>query len=132
MFFKDLLLILKETIMKLKINLNDIHWWFWFLTLIFIIVAIAGWPQAYNIVIFISAIQVIYFLIREKSLTAFPVQIRLVYFGLSLFGLWPEVRLIVYILLLLGTIMVTFFGQCSIAAVLKVMPWNKGREVRLN
>lgn len=118
--------------MKLKIDLNDLHWWFWFITLVFLIAAIAGWTEAYRIVIFISAIQVVYFLIREKSILAFPVQIRLVYFGFTLFGLWPAVRLIFFIILLLGTVMVTFWGKCSIALILKPMPWNKGREVRLN
>jgi len=41
----------------------------------------------------ISAWQVIFFLSQEKSLSAFPVQIRIVYFVFTLFGLWPEVRL---------------------------------------
>ena len=62
----------------------------------------------------------------------FPVQIRIVYFAFTLLGLLPEVRTVIYVILLLGTIMVTFFGRCSIALVLKHMPWNRGREVRLN
>jgi len=41
------------------------------------------------------------------------------------------VRWYIYAILLLGTIMVTFFARCSIALVLKHMPWNRGREVRL-
>jgi hypothetical protein len=28
--------------------------------------------------------------------------------------------------------MVTFIGRCAIALVLKQMPWNRGRELRLN
>ena len=118
--------------MALKINATDIRWWFWAVTLAFIIAAVAGWTQGYQIVMGISAVQVIFFLIQEKSLVTFPSQIRVVYFAFTLFGLWPEVRLYIYIILLLGTFMVTFFGRCSIALVLKYMPWNKGREVRLN
>jgi len=118
--------------MELKINAGDIRWWFWAVTLAFIIAAVAGWPQAYYVVMAISAVQVIFFLVQEKSLSSFPVQIRMVYFAFTLFGFWPEVRLIIYIILLLGTVMVTFFGRCSIALVLKHMPWNKEREVRLN
>ena len=118
--------------MELKINAGDIRWWFWTVTLAFIIAAVAGWTQAYYVVMAISAVQVIFFLVQEKSLSSFPVQIRTVYFAFTLFGFWPEVRLIVYIILLLGTVMVTFFGRCSIALVLKHMPWNKEREVRLN
>ena len=118
--------------MELKINTVDVRWWYWATTLAFIIAALAGWPPGYYFVIGISALQVLFFLAQEKSLTTFPMQIRIVYFALALFGLWPEVRLFIYIILLLGTIMVAFYGRCSIAFVLKYMPWNRGREVRLN
>ena len=118
--------------MKIKINAADFRWWFWAITLVFIIAALVGWTPGYYLVMAISAIQVVYFLSQEKSLIAFPVQTRVVYFGLTLFGLWPEVRFVFYALLLIGTIMVTFFDQCSIARVLRRMPWNREREVRLN
>jgi len=80
----------------------------------------------------ISAVQVLFFLAQEKSLASFPSQIRVVYFAFTLFGLWPALRFFIYMILLVGTVMVTFFGRCSIALVLKQMPWNRGREVRLN
>lgn len=118
--------------MELKINATDIRWWFWAVTLVFIVAAAAGWNPGYYVVMCISAVQVIFFLTQEKSLAAFPVQIRVVYFAFTLFGFWPEVRLYIYILLLLGTFMVVLFERCSIALVLKYMPWNRGREVRLN
>lgn len=118
--------------MQLKINATDIRWWFWAITLVFIIVAVAGWEPGYYVVMGISAVQVLFFLAQEKSLVTFPSQIRVVYFAFTLFGLWPEVRVYLYIVLLLGTVMVTLFGRCSIALVLKHMPWNRGREVRLN
>ena len=118
--------------MELKINATDIRWWFWATTLGFMIAALAGWVPGYAIVMGISAVQVIFFLAQEKSLIAFPVQIRIVYFAFTLFGLWPGVRLYVYLILLLGTVMVTFFARCVIALMLKQMPWNQGREVRLN
>jgi len=118
--------------MELKISATDIRWWFWSITLAFIVAAVVGWTPGYYIVMGISAVQVLFFLAQEKSLAAFPVQIRVVYFAFTLFALWPEVRLFTYIILLLGTVMVVFFGRCSIALILKHMPWNQGREVRLN
>lgn len=113
-------------------NISDIRWWFWAVTLAFMIAAIAGWTTGYYVVMAISMVQVIFFLVQEKSLAAFPTQIRIVYFIITLFGFWPIVRLVIYILLLLGTVMVTFFGKCSIGFLLKYMPWNREREVRLN
>ena len=73
----------------------------------------------------------LFFVVQEKVLAAWPVQVRLVYFAWSLLGLWPAARIVFYLLLLLGTIMGAFFGRCSISMILKVMSWNKGREVRL-
>lgn len=114
--------------MELKINLSDIRWWFWAVTLAFIVAAIAGWTWGYFFVMAISAIQVLYFWVQESSFSALQTQVRIVYFGLTLFGLWPEVRLFIYLILLLGTIMVTFFDRCFIARALKEMPWNRSRE----
>jgi len=118
--------------MELEIRTRDIRWWFWSVTLVFIVAAIAGWVPGYYVVIGISGIQVLFFMAQEKSLLAFPTQIRVVYFAFTLFSLWPEVRLFIYVILMIGTVMVTFFGRCAIALMLKRMPWNKGREVRLN
>lgn len=118
--------------MELKMNPKDIRWWFWLITLVFIIAAIIGWGPGYYIVIGISAVQVLYFLIQEKSFITLPSQIRLVYFLYSLLGLWSEGRLVLYVILMIGTVMVTFWGKCSIALCLKYMPWNKEREIRLN
>ncbi|MDH3318059.1 MAG: hypothetical protein OEO84_00005 [Betaproteobacteria bacterium] len=115
--------------MELKIRPRDIRWWFWAVTLAFIVAAIAGWTWGYFFVMAISGIQVLFFWAQERSFSAFPTQVRIAYFGLTLFGLWPEVRLFMYGLLLLGTIMVTFFDRCFIARVLKVMPWNRSPQV---
>jgi len=118
--------------MELKTDSGNIRWWFWTVTLVFIIAAVVGWSPGYYVVIAISAVQVVFFLVQEKSLSSFPVQIRVFYFAFTLLGLWPEVRLFIYIILLLGTVMVAFFGRCSVALILKHMPWNREREVRLN
>jgi len=118
--------------MELNIKTTNIRWWFWATTLGFMIAALAGWTPGYAIVMSISAVQIFFFLAQEKSLSAFPVQIRVTYFAFTLFGLWPGLRLYIYTILLVGTFMVTFFARCVIALMLKQMPWNRGREVRLN
>jgi hypothetical protein len=33
--------------MNSKINIESLNWWFWFLNLIFIVAAIAGWTPGY-------------------------------------------------------------------------------------
>ena len=111
--------------MKLKLEARKIDWWFWAITLIFIVFAVSGWDIAYNIVIIISAIQIIYFAFIQKSIFSFDTQVRIVYFAFTLTGLSATLRLPFYILLLIGTIMVVFWGRCGIALVLRKMPWNK-------
>ena len=117
--------------MQLKMRPADIRWWFWPVTLVFMIAALAGWTPGYLVVIALSAIQVVYFLVQEKSLLAFPTQVRMVYFAFTLFGLWPAGRIILIGLLAIGTFMVTFFGRCIISLGLKPMPWNSQREARI-
>jgi len=70
--------------------------------------------------------------IRNGSISTFPVQIRLVYLGVTLQGLWEAPRVYVFVLLLAGTFVVAAFGRCGIALVLKPMPWNRDRELQGN
>ncbi|MEE4176060.1 MAG: hypothetical protein V2I46_00980 [Bacteroides sp.] len=118
--------------MKKSIDPNSLIWWFWLLTLLFILAALMGWNPGYYLVMLMSLVQVFYFFRKEKNLMAFPTQIRLVYLLFTLSGFWPAGRFYFFLVLFLGTMMVTFFGRCSIAMVLKRMPWNKNREIRLN
>jgi hypothetical protein len=118
--------------MNSKINIESLNWWFWFLNLVFIVAAIAGRTPGYYLTMIVSFLNLLNCLVKEKNMAAFPAQIRLVYFAITLLGFWPGGRFYVYILLLVGTFMVTFLGKCSIAMVLKYMPWNKGRETRLD
>ena len=111
--------------MQLAIKTREVEWWFWAVTLAFIIFALIGWIPGYYIVMVISCIQILYFVKKEGGLMAFPTQVRIVYFAFTLFGLWAAVRFPFYIVLLIGTVMVTFTGRCFIALVLKVLPWNK-------
>lgn len=118
--------------MQVHTNTSDVRWWFWAVTLVLISAALLGWNTAYHLVMVISGFQVLYFWMQEKSVSSFPTQIRIVYFAFTLLGFWPGVRIFIYVILLLGTLMVTFFNRCAIALVLKQMPWNRNREVRLN
>ena len=111
--------------MELAIKTKEVEWWFWAVTLAFIIFALIGWIPGYYIVMAISLTQIFYFAKKEGSLLAFPTQVRIAYFAFTLLGLWVAVRFPFYILLLIGTVMVTFTGRCFIAIMLKVLPWNK-------
>lgn len=117
--------------MKLRMDSANPFWWFWVITLILIVCAVAGWTPGYYLVMTVSAVQVIVFLFRDRNVMAFPFQVRFVYLAVTLIGLWETGRLLIYLLLLLGTAMVVFFGRCSISMLLKPMPWNRNRAPAL-
>ena len=121
--------------MKLAVNPQSREWWYWALTLICMITGLAAnymageqmaQLSAYGFygVIAISVVQTIDF-IFSKGVFAFPSQVREVYTAFVIIALFDPTR-IFYWLLLVGTIMVTLFGRCTIARVLIMMPWNKG------
>ncbi|MDH5398989.1 MAG: hypothetical protein OEX02_12640 [Cyclobacteriaceae bacterium] len=113
--------------MKFKMQLDSFDWWIWAITLLFIILAVAGFSEGYYLVIAISGFQIVYVGIREKSLVAFESQVRIMYCALTLVGLWEVGRLYFYVLLLIGTVLVVFFGRCGVALFLRKMPWNKDK-----
>ena len=121
--------------MKFYINLNSREWWYWALTLVSMVVGLAagymaGEQMAQNsaygfyAVILISVVQSIEYVVLTGAVS-FPSQVRLVYTLFVIIALFDPTR-IFYWMLLVGTIMVTFFGRCIIARVLAMMPWNAG------
>lgn len=110
--------------MELTIETNKIDWWFWVITLAFILIALLGWIPAYYIVMVISLIQVVYFAQRDGG-WAFTTQVRILYFVVTLLALWSLIRFPLFIFALIGTAMVAFTGNCILALFLKKMPWNK-------
>jgi hypothetical protein len=59
----------------------------------------------------------------KDGFTALTTQVRLVYGAFTVLALLDP-SLLLFGVLLLGTIMVTFFDRCIIAKVLLMMPWN--------
>ena len=114
--------------MKFKMDVRSMEWWFWAVTLVLLIAAVAGWTPGYLAVIIVSFAQIPYIAIRSRSVVSFASQVRIAYFGLTLFGLWPAVRIYMYAALIIGTIMVVFFDRCGIALAHSKMPWNKEME----
>ena len=111
--------------MKFLIDLKSIDWWLWAVTLALLIAAVAGWTPGYAAVMILSFVQIPFVALKMGSIVSFASQVRIAYFGLTLFGLWEAARFYLYAALIIGTAMVVLFDRCSIALVLKQMPWNK-------
>lgn len=121
--------------MKLRIEPNTVDWWYWAITLVAMIIGLAGAYMSGEIsatashygfytVIAVSWLQVVHFVARS-GVFSFPSQVRWVYAAFVTIALYDPSN-IFYWMLLVGTVMVTFFGRCIIARMLVLMPWNKG------
>jgi len=109
--------------MKPVMNVWSMSWWFWLVTLALLLAGLGGWQAGFPGAGGLSAVQVVFFMVRERSAVSFPVQVRIAYLGLVVVALFDPWR-VLFVLLALGTVMVTFFDRCFIALVLRKMPWN--------
>lgn len=110
--------------MKPVIHPDSLEWWFWPILFIFLVLGMFGWTKGFYVVIVVSAVQAVHFISKEKSLMAFPSQIRFVYFLFTVIGIFDPTR-IWYGLMTISTFMVAFFDKCLLARILMLMPWNK-------
>jgi len=115
--------------MKLNIRYRHFDWWYWLVICIGIGAGLAGWRGGFQLCAATSALQLAHFIIRDRSLTSFPVQVREVWLALVLLALWPPLWWM-FIALFVGVAMVVLFDRCGIARALVRMPWN--RDVKLS
>lgn len=111
--------------MKLNIKYRNTDWWLWLAIGLSIGGGLAGWPAGYLLCAALSALNLLYFIVLERSLHSFPVQVREVWLAMVLAALWPALEWL-FIPLFLGMVLVVFFDRCGIARVLVKMPWNRG------
>ena len=107
----------------MKIN-NDIVTRYWGATTVLLVGVVSGCSYCLPAVIALNIIQVIHFIIRERSLLAFPVQVRATYLGLLFLAQAPYMFWIFW-WQLIGTAAMVFFSYCFLARVMSLMPWNK-------
>ena len=110
--------------MKPVIHPDSLEWWIWPVIFVFLLSGMLGWQKGFYVVIAISAIQSVYFIVKEKSLRVFPSQVRFVYLLFTIIGMFDPTH-IWYGLMTLSTFMVAFFDKCLLARMLILMPWNK-------
>ena len=109
---------------------NNLVWWYWAATTILLIGVVAGNTLSLKAVIALNAIQVIHFILREKSLVAFPLQVRITYFGLLFLAQAPFMFWIFW-WQLIGTSAMVLFEYCFLARCLSLLPWNKKESYSL-
>jgi hypothetical protein len=105
-------------------RLTSISWWYWAITDVMLIAAVLGWQKGFAAAIAFNLVQALHFLVREKSLTSFPVQVRFSYLALLLAG-QVEVLYFIYFVQIAGTTAMVSLDYCPLARFLSLMPWNR-------
>lgn len=115
--------------MKLNIKYQEIGWWFWAVIMVGIGLGMLNFKWGYPIALVVSAANLVWFVISDRSLTSFSVQVREVWLVFVLLAFLPPLWWFWY-LLFIGMVLVVFFDRCGIARVLVLMPWNKRVDLK--
>lgn len=106
------------------INYTELSWWYWLATACLLTAGVLGYPIAFLLAIGLTVIQLAHFAIRENGVTAFPVQVRLLYLIALLVAL-PKPLQALYWLPTIGTRALVLFGYCGSARTVSLLPWNR-------
>jgi len=101
-----------------------ISWWYWLVTVCLLTAGVSGWQAGFLLAIGFTVFQLIHFVIRERSFISFPIQVRIGYLLLLLISL-PENLQLIYWIPVIGTWAQVFFGYCTMARMVSLLPWNR-------
>jgi len=104
-----------------------ISWWYWLATACLLTAGLMGHPIGFPLAIGLTIFQLVHFVIREQSITSFPVQVRLWYLILLLVALPKPVQAI-YWAPAIGTWAQLIFGYCAMARCVSLLPWNRSES----
>jgi hypothetical protein len=107
-------------------RVHTIGWRYWLAMAGLLASGLAGCPAAPLAAVALAAVQSAHFFLRAGRRPALPVQVRVIYLGLVLAGLWPPLA-VIHWLLLAGTLALVAFDYCPLARTLALMPWNRAQ-----
>ena len=103
---------------------RDTGWWYWLVTAALLTYGVSVDLLGFLLAIALTVVQLIHYLIRERSLKAFPIQVRYWYLLLLLVAL-PEPLRMIYWIPTIGTWAQVIFGYCAMARCVSLLPWNR-------
>jgi hypothetical protein len=112
------------------IEYKDISWWYWLFTACLLTYGVAVNPAGFTFAIGLTIFQTIHFIIRDRSITAFPIQVRFWYLILLVIAL-PKPMQLLYWIPTVGTWAQIIFGYCTMARLVSLFPWNSNEPFTL-
>ena len=106
------------------IDYKELSWWYWLITAGLLTAGVVGHQIGFVLAIGLTVFQLIHFSIRERSITAFPIQVRFWYLMLLIVA-FPEPLQLIYWIPTVGTWAQLIFGYCTMARCVSLLPWNR-------
>lgn len=103
---------------------HGLKWWYWLAAGSTLGIALAGWAPAMPLTMAVVVVQAGHFLLRERRLSAFSVQVPVAFLALLAMGLWGPLGFIHW-LVLAGTWIRLVFDYCPLARIMSLAPWNR-------
>jgi hypothetical protein len=106
-------------------------WWVWCVTDGLLLAGLFASAQFFLAAIALTIVQTVILLVRDRSLRAFAVQLRIAFLFLLLISYFPEMRWL-YWLPAIGLLALVIFGYCLLARVLSLLPWNSSEPYTMD
>ena len=113
------------------IEYKEISWWYWLVTAGLLTYGVSGNSIGFMLAIGLTIFQLVHFIIREKGITAFPIQVRFWYLILLIVAL-PESLQLIYWIPAIGTWAQIIFGYCTMARCVSLFPWNRSDPLSIS
>lgn len=110
---------------------RDVSWWYWLVTVGLLTAGVLGWTTGFLLAIGLTVFQLVHFIVRERSIATFPIQVRFAYLLLLLIAL-PDQLQVIYWIPTIGTWAQVLFGYCTMARMVSLLPWNRTEAFSLD
>jgi len=105
--------------------------WYWVVMAGLLTAGVTGHVIGFMLAMGLTVIQLVHFILRERSITAFPIQVRF-WCLILLIVSFPETLRLIYWIPTIGTWAQVIFGYCTMARCVSLFPWNRSERFSLN
>ena len=103
---------------------SELSWRYWFATACLLTAVINGYQIAFFLAIWLTLIQLMHFIIRENTITAYSVQLRFWYLLLLLLALLEPLHILAWSVFA-ATWIQLIFGYSMMERCVSLLPWNR-------
>jgi hypothetical protein len=111
-----------------KFQYKDIGWWYWVATTAALTFGAMGGAigevRGFSLALAVTAVHLLHYLVRYRSFSSFPVQVRSWLVAFMLVGLLEPMGFIYWMLTAGGWAQI-LFGYCLMARMVSLLPWNR-------